>query len=190
VIDSLCDQASVEELRFGVVGLYYDFLAQQEQTISNMLGAIPKQLVGMGNIPIDLRKAFQEGRKEIGGRGLLLADLTRMLGRTIASLPQVFICIDAPDECLPKNLPQLLESLRDIVLETPNTRIFLTGRPHVKEAIQTYFTKTVVIPISPNTDDVRYYLETRLDGDEAPEAINIDLRREIVRTILEKMCDM
>ena len=190
MIDSLCDQASVEKLQFGVAGLYYDFLAQQEQTITNMLGAILKQLVGMGNIPNYLREAFQEGLKEVGWRGLRLADLVRMLRMTIASLPQVFICIDALDECLPRNLPVLLESLRDIVQESPTTRIFLTGRPHVKETVQKYFAQTVVIPISPNTDDVRYYLEMRLDRDEAPEEMNKGLRREIVRTILEKMCDM
>jgi len=190
VIDSLCDQAGEEELRIGVAGLYYDFLAQQEQTITHMLGAILKQLVGMGNIPNYLREAFQEGQKEIGGRGLLTVDLIRMLRGTIASLPQVFICIDALDECLPKHLLELLGSLRDIVLESPKTRIFLTGRPHAEEDIQRYFTRAVVIPISPNTEDVRDYLEQRLDMDFEPDAMTNDLREEIVRTILEKMCDM
>ena len=190
VIDSLCDQASVGGLRVGVAGLYYDFLSQKEQTITNMLGAILKQLVGMGNIPTYLREAFQEGRKDIGGRGLLLADLTRMLRRTIASLPQVFICIDALDECLPRDLPELLESLGDIVRESPKTRIFLTGRPHVKEAIQRFFAKAVVILICPNMDDVRNYVEMRLDMDDEPEAMSDGLRGEIVKTILEKMCDM
>ena len=112
-----------------------------------------------------------------------------MLRRTIASLPQVFICIDALDECLQKNLLELLETLRDIVQESPKTRIFLTGRPHVKEVIQKYFVKAVVIPINPNTDDATNYLEMRLDRDEEPEAMDNDLRGEIVRTILEKMCD-
>jgi len=55
-----------------------------------------------------------------------------MLGNAISSLSPVFICIDGLDECLPKDLPVLLESLRAIVREPPITRIFLTGRPHVK----------------------------------------------------------
>ena len=91
--------------------MYCDFLAQQEQTITSMMGAILKQLVGKSDIPIYLREAFQKGQKEIGGRGLLLADLMQMLRTAIASLPQVFICVDALDECLPKNLPEFLESL-------------------------------------------------------------------------------
>ena len=70
----------------------------------------------------------------------------RMLGIAIASLPQVFICIDALNECLPKNLPELLDSLRGILWESPRARISLAGRPHVEEAIRRYFAKVVVIP--------------------------------------------
>jgi len=188
VIDRLCDQAGDEAI--AVAGLYCDFLAQQEQIITNMMGAILKQLVGRGDIPHDVHDAFQKGRREFGGRGLLLADLMRMLRTAIASLPRVFICIDALDECLPKHLPELLESLRDIVRESPRTRIFLTGRPHVTGAIRRYFTAAVVIPISPNTGDVRNYLEMRLDRDDEPEAMDDDLRADIEKVILDKMSDM
>ena len=147
------------------------------------MGAILKRLVGK-EIPEDVRKAFQEGRRP------LLADLMRMLKITTASKPQVFICIDALDECLPKHLPELLKSLRDIVQESPRTRIFLTGRPHVNGAIQRYFPNAVGIPISPKVDDIRAYLEMRLDMDHEPEVMNDGLRAEIVTTILEKMPNM
>ena len=188
MIDSLCDQAKKEDI--AVAGLYYDFLAQREQTITNVMGAILKQLVGREDIPRDIHEAFQEGKKEFGGRGLRLADLMAMLKATIASLRQVFICIDALDECLPKHLPELLESLRDIARGSPQTRKFLTGRPHVKEDIQRYFPKAVVMPISPNTDDIRSYLEMRLDRDPEPEAMNNDLRADIVRITLEKISNV
>ena len=169
---------------------YCDFLAQQEQTLTSVMGAILKQLVGRGSIPTYVLEAFQEGQKEIGGRGLLLADLMQMLRTAVASLPQVFICIDALDECLPKDLPELLESLRDIVRESPTTKIFLTGRPHVEGAIQRYFTKAAVIPVSPNTDDIRNYLKMKLDRDDEPEAMDNELREDIVKVILDKMSDM
>ena len=188
VIDNLCDQASEEDI--AVACLYCDFLAQEEQTVTSMMGAILKQLVGGVDIPVYLREAFEEGQKVIGGRGLLLPGLMRILRRTIASLGQVFICVDALDEFLPKNLPELLESLVDIVQESPNTRIFLTGRPHVADAIQGYFTKAVVIPINPNTDDIKSYLDVRLNRDDEPKAMDNDLRADIVGVILDKMSDM
>jgi len=188
VIDSLCEQAKKETI--AVAGFYCDFLSQQDQTITNIMGTIAKQLAGRSGIPNYLREAFQEGKAEFGGRGLRLVDLMRLLRVAIDSLPQVFICIDALDECLPKFLPELLQSLRDIVRESPSTRIFLTGRPHVGEDVRRYFTKAVVIPISPKTDDIRNYLEMRLDRDDDPEAMDNDLRADIVRIILEKIPDM
>ena len=189
VIDSLCDQASNGDI--AVACLYCDFLTQHEQTPTSMMGAILKQLVvGGGDIPIYLREAFKEGQKGIGGRRPMLADLMRMLRMAIASLPQVFICIDALDECLPRNLPDLLESLRGIVRESPKTRIFLTGRPHIMEAIQKYFTEALVMPVSPSTNDIRNYLEMKLDRDDDPEAMDDNLREDIVEVILDRMSDM
>ena len=188
MIDSLCDQAKEENT--AVAGLYCDFLSQQEQTITNIIGAILKQLAGRDSVPNYIRGAFQKAKKEFGGRGLRLAEMMGMLRIAIASLPQVVICIDAPDECLLGYLPELLESLRDIVRESPSTRIFLTGRPHVGEDVRRYFTSAVVIPISPNTDDIRNYLEMRLDLDGEHEAMSSDLRADIVRVILEKISDM
>ena len=146
MIDSLCDQARKEDI--AVVGVYCDFLSQQEQTVANIIGAVLKQLVaGRGGVPDYVREEYQKGQKEFGGRGLRLADLIEFLKIAIASLSQVFICLDALDECLPKYLPELLSSLRDIVQESPGTRIFLTGRPHVGEDIQRYFSRVVVMPI-------------------------------------------
>ena len=188
VIDSLCDRA--EEDNIAVAGLYCDFLSQQEQTTTNIIGALLKQLVSRGGILDHVREAFQKAKKEFGGRAPRLADLMGMLKIVIASLPQVFICLDALDECLPKYVPELLESLRDIVQESPRTRIFLTGRPHVREDVQRYFSAAVVIPISPNPNDIRNYVEMRLDRDSEPEAMSNDLRVDIVRVILEKISNV
>ena len=188
LIDSLCDRARKENI--AVAGLYCDFVSQQEQTITNIMGAILKQLVGKVGIPSYLREAFEEGKAEFGGRGLRLAGLMGMLRTVIASLSQVFICVDALDECLPKCLPELFKSLSDIVRDSPSTRIFVTGRPHVRGDIQKCFAKAVVIPISPNPNDIRNYVEMKLRKDADPEAMNNDLWADIVRVVLENMSDM
>ena len=182
VIDKLCDQAREDDLV--VAWLYCDYLAQQEQTIINIMGAILRQLLGRSGISKDLREAFREGRRP------LLPDLVRILQIAIGSLSQVFICIDALDEFPRKDLPELLESLSNIVRESPRTRMFLTGRPLVKETIQRYFTKAVAILISPNQDEFRNYVEMKLDRDDEPEAMDKYLRADIVKMILDKMSDM
>ena len=80
--------------------------------------------------------------------------------------------------------------MRGIVLEAASTRIFLTERPQVCGDIQRYFTKVFVIPINPNADDIRNYVEIRLDRDSKPEAMTSESRAEVLRVILEKMADM
>ena len=186
MIDSLCDLAKEGDI--AVAWLYCDHTAQQEQTVTNIMGAILKRLIGEG-IPRDIREAFQQEKRGFGGRGLRLTDLVRMVKNAIASLPQTFICIDAIDECLPKDLPLLLESLRDIVREFPRTKIFLTGRLHVSEVIQKYFVGALSIPICPNPNDIRNYLVMRLDRDDDPDAMDNDLREDIVKVIVDKMSD-
>jgi len=188
VIDSLCDQAREKDV--AVVGLYCDFLAQQEQSTASMLGAILKQLFRGGGIPEHIREAFEKAKRGLGGRGLRLPDLVEILRRTIATLEGVFICIDALDESAPKHRRELLESLREIVQMSSNTRIFLTGRSHIDEEIMKCFGKVVRIPVSPTQEDIKSYLEMRLDGDTDPSAMDDELRGDIMRIIPAKISEM
>ena len=188
MIDSLCDQAGGKDT--AVVGLYCDFLAQQEQSTTNMLGAILKQLAIRGGIPEHICEAFQKAKKEFGGRGLRLPDLVEIMRRAFTALPRVFICIDALDESTPKHRQELLESLREIVRMSENTRLFFTGRPYVEKEIMKCFGKMVRISISPTQDDIRSYLEMKLDSDTDPDVMDDQLRADIMRVIPEKISEM
>ena len=188
MIDSLCDRAGEEDV--AIVGLYCDFLSQQEQSTASMLGAILKQLVSREGIPEHVREAFQKAKKEFGGRGLRLSDLVGLLRRTIAPLERVFICIDALDESGPKQRRELLESLREIAKVSPNTRVFLTGRPHIDDDIMKCFSEVVKIPVSPTQEDIKSYLEMRLDRDADPSAMDDELRADIMRVIPAKISEM
>ena len=150
------------------------------------MSAILKQLAGKESTQNYLRERVSGGELRFSSRGSRLTDLMRLLRITIPSLPPVSISINALDGCLPKYLPKFLRYLRDIVRESPTTRIFLTGRPHTREDVRSYFTKAIVIPISPKADDIRNYLETRLGRDDESEATGNDLRADIVRVIRKK----
>ena len=155
-----------------------------------MLGSMLKQLVRRGGIPEQIRKAFQKAKREFGGRGLLLPDMIDILKTTITSLPQLFVCIDALDECTLKHRRDLLESLREVVGVSPNIRIFLTGRPHIEQEIVRCFSQLVRLPLSPTHGDIRSYLEMRLDRDDDPDAMDDELRADIMRIIPEKVSEM
>ena len=178
VIDNLCDQA--EEKNLAVAWVYCDFLAHQEQSATAMLGAILRQLVSIGEIPENIRQKF---RKRFSDRGLRSLDMVRMLKTAISLLPMVYICIDALDECTPKSRQELLGSLQDIIRESPSTRVLFTGRSHVAEEVKKYFAESIIVPISPTEDDIRVYLDVKLDKDTEPRAMDDDLRRDIMRII-------
>ena len=149
-----------------------------------MLGATLKQLLEKDGIPGPVRQAFREEKMGFGGRAVQLSDLVKMLKTTISSLPEVFICFDALDECLPRNRQELLESLQEIVRASPATRVFLTGRPHIRDEIKGCFDNAMMISITPTIRDIEIYLEMRLARDPTPSAMDENLRAEIMRAIL------
>ena len=188
MIDNLRDQAPTNDI--AVAGVYCDFRGQVEQSTLSILGAILKQLVGERDIPEDVLQAFQKAKRESGSRGLRVRDLTRMLKTTIALIPRVFICIDALDEVHPKHLSKLLASLQDIARESPNTRIFLTGRSHVNSEIKKNFPLAVVAPLSSTEGDIETYLKMKLGQDLKSGAMDGDLRADILELIPEKCSPM
>ena len=188
VIDRLHDEAGGGDI--AVAGFYCDFRNQDEQTAVNILGAILKQLVARDDMLEHVRMAFRKAKKELGGRDLRLPDMVQMVKRAVATLPQVFICIDGLDECLPKHLLESLGSLRDILQESPGTRILVTGRPHVVVEIVKYFAAAIIVPIYPSKHKIKRYLEKKLEMETVCDAMSDDLLVDILRIIPERMSEM
>ena len=133
VVDKLCDKAKEQNL--AVACLYVDFAAREEQSSTNILGSLLKQIVsGLERIPDEIRQKFKDHKPMIGRRGLLVAEIVKML-QTVTSLERTFICVDALDECAEKYRPEILGSLEMVLEESPSTRIFLTGRQHIRDEI-------------------------------------------------------
>ena len=173
-----------------MTGLYCDYLAQEQQSAASMLGAILKQLLDRDGIPESLQQVFRKEERGLGAQAVGLSDLVGILKTTIASLPGVFICIDGLDECIPKNRRELLESLMDIVRASPTMRVFLSGRPHIRDEVKKYFTGATMITIVPTIRDIERYLEMRLDQDPTPSAMDNDLRAEILSVIPREVSQM
>ena len=189
VVDRLGDKAMGQNT--AVTCFYFDFAARKEQSATSMLGSLLKQIVsGLGRIPEEISQAFQEQQKVAGGRGLLLPDIVKMLQTITFSLP-TFVCIDALDECAVVHRVKLLNSLKQILEKSPLTRIFIIGRPHIRDEVEKRLPGQVTsVSVGPSKDDIIGYLRVRLDEDESPEAMDEGLAEEILEKIPDQMSEM
>jgi len=186
VVDKLCDMAGQRNI--AVSCFYVDFAAREEQTPTNILGSLLKQIVGgLEKVPDEISRTFQDYKKVIGGRGLRVGEIVKML-QTVTSLKPTFICVDALDECVERHRPEVLDSLRQILGESPNTRIFLTGRRHIRGELETHLSgKAVVLCIKPNSDDIVGYVRMRLSKDTSLRANDSGLEDEIIKSFTENI---
>ena len=93
MIDNLCNQARGRNV--AVACFYFDFAAQKEQSTTNTLGALLKQVVsGLEKVPEEIVREYEDQKQVIGGRGPPLPDIVKML-QTTSSEKRTFICLDA-----------------------------------------------------------------------------------------------
>ena len=158
-----------------------------------MIGSLLRQ-IALGEVGFvgEIKSAFEKSRKS-GGKGLLLSEMRELFAKTIGSLDQVYICVDAMDELVPEHRSELLRTLKQIVKEAPNTRLFLTGRPHIRRELEKYLTEgAYTIHIVPDKGDIARYLSRKMDDDDArdPDLMTENLKNDIMKTMLEKTSEM
>ena len=184
VVDYLCDRVIEQDI--AVACFYYDFASREAQSPINMLGSLLKQLLsGLGAIPVEIVKKFRGQKKAIGGRRLQLPDIVKMCA-DVTSVQRTFICVDALDECVPRHRLEVLGALGQILRGSPNTRIFMTGRSHIRGVIgRELGGRTTSVPIVSKEGDIVTYLRARLEKDTTPEAMDSSLENEIMKSIPE-----
>jgi len=158
-----------------------------------MIGGLLKQVaLGPGGIVGEIKNAFDRSRQG-GGGGLRTPEMLKLFVKIISSLERVYICIDAMDELVPQHRSDLLRALRQIIQEAPNTRLFLTGRPHIRTELDKHLTQEAyTIHIVPDQGDIARYLIRKMDDDDArdPDLMTENLKNDIMETMLEKASDM
>ena len=189
VVDSLCDWARGQDA--AVACFYFDFAAQKEYSLTNVLGSLLKQIVGgLENIPAKIAQAFREEGKGIGGRKLGLGEIVEML-QDISASRGTFICIDALDECLVEYRGKLLDSLKQILHKSPNARIFLAGRLHIQDEVEKHLAgRVAAVSVTPTKDDIIQFLRARLGEDTIPDAMDKSLKEDIIKIIPGMVSEM
>jgi len=189
VVDWLCEWTGGQHT--AVTCFYFDFAARKEQTATCMLGSLIKQMISRtGVIPEEIWRALREQKDAVSGRRPQLNDIVKMLQLITSSQPS-FMVIDALDECTAAQRYRLFDSLQEILEKSPGTRVFVTGRPHVRAEIETRLAGRVTsVSISPIRGDIVRFLRTRLSEDETPDAMDESLEAEILEKIPGNISEM
>ena len=191
VIDTLSEQTYGQNI--AVLSLYCDYQAQKDQSAVNMIGSLLKQIaLGAVGMVGEIKNAFEKSRQG-GGKGLRLPEMVGLFVKTIGPLERVYICVDAVDELVPQHRSEFLRALRQITQEALNTRLFLTGRPHIRMELDKHLTKEAyTVHIVPDQEDIAKYLSRKMDDDDDrdPDLMTENLKNDIMRTMLEKASEM
>jgi len=159
-------------------------MARKETSITDILGSLLKQIIsGMEIVPEEISRGLREHRNSIHGHKLQLVEIMQILQLITSSQP-TFRCIDALDECAGVQLARVLESLRQILDRSRGTRIFLTGRPHIRAKIEGFLSGRVAsVSVSPSKGDFTTYLRARLANHKSPDSMDECMKEDILNTL-------
>ena len=103
---------------------------------------------------------------------------------TIAATRRTYICVDALDECVPEYRIVVLEASGQILQGSPNTRLFMTGRPNVRSEVERELggVATFVL-IRATRDGVLRFLREKLRKDTIPNIMSSALEEDIMQSI-------
>jgi hypothetical protein len=180
VIDNIREHM-VPGSKIGLGYMYCDYRDQEEQTTENILGAVLTQLLRiLPEWPEAVLKLY--GDRVSQKKPLTLEDATNLFHITCAQFSKVYVCLDALDEL--RGLRGLLKCLHD---RPSSIQIFLTGRPHVQEAVQEYFKGEHSITIKAQESDIRLFIEHEIGGpnDIEPKAMDERLRMDILEKVVD-----
>ncbi|RMJ16034.1 hypothetical protein CDV36_004270 [Fusarium kuroshium] len=165
-----------------VIYLYCSYKEEGVQTPREMIGSLLKQVVQhKAALPDGLRHLYDKHAR--GKTPPKLDELARLLVQEVASLPFVFVVIDALDEC-PERGNTRDTLLTEIQKLPQNARILITSRysPQIDER----FDSVPHIDIRATDDDVKRYIEVRIEKESSlAKHVRSDptLMEEIIKTV-------
>ena len=182
MIDKLCNEAVEGDPM--VACFYFNFASRNKQSPVNILGSLLRQLVsGLGDIPEAIAQDFRKEKMSIGGRGLQVSGILKMF-QTIGATRRTFICVDALDECALEHRMVVLESLGQILHGSANTRLLMTGRPHVRSEVERRLGGAAkFVFIRATEDGILRLVREKLGKDTIPNAICTGLEEDIMKSI-------
>ncbi|OKL57360.1 hypothetical protein UA08_07438 [Talaromyces atroroseus] len=184
----------LDTLPFQPLYFYFDFNDTGKQTFDSMLRSLINQLCCKCEDtwkPLDLLfSSHQDGRVHPS-----YESLRKVLLEVIGQVEQVWIVLDAVDECSTRSGPPtegLLSWMRDLTSQQKNVHLLVTSRPEqdIKSEIVEWASLDNIVPIRGDgiDDDIRAYVHTRVREDKGLKRWRTqpDVQEEIEHRLMEK----
>ena len=112
----------------------------------------------MDTIPREATELYNEFSQQFKSQSPSAETLQNLFLSVTRNFERVFVIFDGLDECSEIQLTEIIPRIRDLA---DGTRIFVTSRPHVRDA-ETLSSISTVCHIAADDSDIRKYLEARL----------------------------
>ncbi|PIA90941.1 Serine/threonine-protein phosphatase 6 regulatory ankyrin repeat subunit A [Cercospora beticola] len=118
------------------------------------------------------------------------AELEYILSLCFEAYDQIYVCVDALDEC-PEDydrLHKMIECLQRLSQTGQNVKFLLTSRemPHIRSAMIRLGAESVNIPTQATNEDIRQYVTTTLSRDPRLSRLNEETKALIEQTISQR----
>jgi hypothetical protein len=162
----------------GIAFLYCNYKKYREQRPVELLSALLRQLVqGLPSVP-KLVQDLYENHTRTKSRPSL-EEISATIRGVLGSYPEVFIIIDALDECPDEHRDILLSRLK--TLQIPTVKLMITSRPNI--SISSEFENALVLPIKAHQEDIERFVQGQIPRLARSVSSRQDLRQLVISTI-------
>lgn len=171
----------------GIAYFYFSFQNEITQMLSDILSILIKQLCRRKKeLPMPLQALYREC--SLNSKSPTLLELQVQLRTIIGTFEEVFLVVDAVDECKEDNRKQLLSYIVSLFGQcSGKLKIFVTSRPEsdIKRAFTSEKFQTVKIWATKVSEDIASYVRHELVHRTHHHCdIDQDLREEIENTLV------
>ncbi|KAI1738955.1 hypothetical protein F4680DRAFT_466763 [Xylaria scruposa] len=162
----------------GVVFLYCNYKEDKERKVVNLLSALLKQLVQELPYTPAIVQALYETHKDRKTQPSL-SDISTTIRHVLEDYREVFIVVDALDECPDEYRDNLLSELKN--LQVPRVRLMVTSRPI--STISTRFRGALQLPIKAYGEDIKRLVEGQIPRLARCVSHNPELKQRVILAI-------
>ena len=179
IIDRLRDDHTGQNT--AVAFVYFDYRDQKSQSPEDVVASLLRQVASQSALlPISLSELYSKLKKQ--NRKPQIQDLELTLLHVCQDFDQVFIAIDALDECdeAMRRKPVLL--FLATLQQAPRNRLFVTSRPH-PEDIRKALKPAPQITVQASDADLRKYLRRRIEDSSSADIIDEEFKQHLIETV-------